>query len=86
MAQHQSAKTRIRRNARREAINGARRSRVRTYVRKVEEAIEAGDKKAAQEALRAAQPEIHRGVSKGILPSNTASRQLSRFSARIKVL
>lgn len=86
MAQHKSAKTRIRRNARREAINGARRSRVRTYVRKVEEAIEAGDKKAAQEALRAAQPEIHRGVSKGILPRNTASRQLSRFSARIKVL
>lgn len=86
MAQHQSAKTRIRRNARREAINGARRSRVRTYVRKVEEAIEAGDKKAAQEALRVAQPEIHRGISKGILRRNTASRQLSRFSARIKVL
>lgn len=86
MAQHQSAKTRIRRNARREAINGARRSRVRTYVRKVEEAIEAGDKKAAQEALRAAQPEIHRGISKGVLHRNTAARQLSRFSARIKVL
>ena len=86
MAQHQSAKTRIRRNARREVINGARRSRVRTYVRKVEEAIEAGDKKAAQEALRAAQPEIHRGISKGVLHRNTAARQLSRFSARIKVL
>lgn len=86
MAQHQSAKTRIRRNARREAINGARRSRVRTYVRKVEEAIEAGDKTAAQEALRAAQPEIHRGISKGVLHRNTAARQLSRFSARIKVL
>ena len=86
MAQHQSAKTRIRRNARREAINSARRSRYRTFERKVEEAIESGDKKAASEALRAAQPEIHRSVSKGVLHRNTAARKLSRFSARIKAL
>lgn len=86
MANHASAKTRIRRNARRAEINGARRSRIRTFIKKVETAISSGDAKQAEEALRAAQPEIHRGVSKGILHKNTAARKLSRLSARIKAV
>ena len=86
MAHHQSAKKRIRRNARREAINGARVGRIRTYVKKVEAAIGGGDKATAQAALKAAQPELHRGVAKGVVHKNTAARRLSRLSARIKAL
>ncbi len=86
MAHHKSAKKRIRRNARRAEINGSRISRVRTFVKKVELAITGGDKAAAQAALRAAQPELHRGVNKGVLHQNTAARKLSRLSARIKAL
>ncbi|MCP4327537.1 MAG: 30S ribosomal protein S20 [Alphaproteobacteria bacterium] len=86
MAHHKSARKRIRRNAKREVINTARRSRIRTFVRKVEDAIKGGDKEKAAEALRAAQPEIHRGVSKGVIHRNTAARRLSRLSARIKTL
>ena len=86
MANHASAKTRIRRNARRAVINGARRSRMRTFIKKVETAIGAGDSKQAEEALRAAQPEIQRNVAKGILHKSTASRKISRLSARIKAL
>ncbi|TVQ82175.1 MAG: 30S ribosomal protein S20 [Micavibrio sp.] len=86
MANHKSAKKRIRRNERRRVINKSRISRIRTFVRKVEEAIEAGDKKAADAAFVKAQPEIHRGVSKGILHKKSASRRLSRLSRRIKVL
>lgn len=86
MAHHQSAKKRIRRNARREVVNGARVGRIRTYVKKVEAAIGSGDKAAAQAALKAAQPELHRGVTKGVLHKNTASRKLSRLSARVKAL
>lgn len=86
MANHKSAKTRIRRNARRAVINGARISRVRTFMRNVEFAIDDGDKEAAQAAFRAAQPEIHRGVGKGVLNANMAARKLSRLSARIKAL
>lgn len=86
MANHKSAKTRIRRNARREDINGARRSRIRTHIKKVESAIAAGEKDAAAEALKAAQPEIQRGVTKGVLHRNTASRKISRLSAAIKAL
>ncbi|MBO6782353.1 MAG: 30S ribosomal protein S20 [Alphaproteobacteria bacterium] len=86
MANHHSAKVRIRRNARRAAINGDRLTRVRTYVKKVEAAIASGDKDAAQEALRAAQPELHRGAQKGVLHANTASRKLSRLSAQIKAM
>ncbi len=86
MAHHKSAQKRIRRNAKREEINSARKSRIRTYVRNVEEAIAAGDKEQAAVALRAAQPEIHRGVSKGVIHRNTAARRLSRLSARIKAL
>lgn len=86
MAHHQSAKKRIRRNARRTEINGARMSRIRTHIKKVETAIAAGDKKTAEEAFKATQPEIHRGVLKGILHRNTAARRLSGLNARIKAL
>jgi small subunit ribosomal protein S20 len=86
MAHHKSAKKRIRRNARRAEINRARISRIRTFVKRVELAITGGDKPAAEAALRSAQPELHRGVSKGVLHRNTVSRKLSRLSARIKVL
>jgi small subunit ribosomal protein S20 len=84
MAQHKSAKTRIRRNARRAVINNNRISRIRTSVKKVEVALAAGDAAAAQEAFAAAQPELHRGVTKGVLHRNTAARKLSRLSKRIK--
>jgi small subunit ribosomal protein S20 len=86
MAHHKSAKKRIRRNARRAEINGSRVGRIRTYVKKVELAISSGDKTAAAEALREAQPEMHRGVNKGVLHRNTAGRKISRLSARIKAL
>lgn len=84
MANHASAQTRIRRNARRAVINGARRSRIRTFIKKVELALTAGNAKEAEDALKAAQPEIQRGVAKGILHKNTAARKISRLSARIK--
>ncbi len=86
MAHHKSAKKRIRRNGRRTDINGARRSRVRTHLKSVEAAIAGGDKDAANAALKAAQPEIQRGVNRGILHQNTASRTISRMNARIKAL
>ena len=86
MAHHKSAKKRIRRNARRTEINHARISRVRTYVKKVELAIASGDQESAQAAFRAAQPEMHRGVTKGVLHKNTTARKLSRLSARIKAM
>lgn len=86
MAHHKSAKKRIRRNLRRAQINGARRNRLRTYLRKVEDAIASGDKDQAESAYKLAQPEIHRGVTKGVLHRNTAARKLSRLSARIKAL
>jgi len=86
MANHASAKTRIRRNARRATINGARRSRIRTFVKKIELALTAGDAKEAEAAFKTAQPEIDRGVAKGIMHKNTAARKLSRLSSRIKAL
>ena len=86
MAHHKSAKKRIRRNARRTEINHARISRVRTYVKKVEQAIASGDQESAKTAFRAAQPEMHRGVTKGVLHKNTTARKLSRLSARIKAM
>ena len=84
MANHISAKKRIRRNARRAAINGARMSRIRTFIKKVETALAAGDADAAHKALRVAQPEIQRGVTRGVLHRNTASRNISRLAARVK--
>ncbi len=86
MAHHQSAKKRIRRNARSAVGNRSRTSRVRTFVKKVETAIAAGDKSAAQAAFKAAQPELHRGARKGILHRNTAARKISRLNARVKEL
>jgi len=86
MANIQSAKKRNRSAARRTEVNIARRSRIRTFVRKVEEAIASGDKAAATEALRAAQPQIARGVTKGVLHRNTAARKVSRLAKRVKAL
>lgn len=86
MAHHKSAKKRIRRNDRRRVINKDRVSRIRTFIRKVEEAITSGDKTAADAAFKTAQPEIQRGVTKGVLHQNTVARKLSRLSRRIKAL
>jgi small subunit ribosomal protein S20 len=86
MAHHQSAKKRIRRNARSAVSNRSRVSRIRTFVKKVETAITGGDKSAAEAALKAAQPELHRGVGKGVLHRNTAARKISRLSSRIKAM
>jgi small subunit ribosomal protein S20 len=84
MANTASARKRIRQTAKRTERNRARKSRVRTFLRKVEAAISGGDKAAAQEAFRAAQPELQRAAGKGVLHANTVSRKLSRLSARIK--
>lgn len=86
MANHASSRKRIRRNARRADINGARRGRMRTFVKKVELAIAAGDAELASAALKAAQPEMLRNAGKGILHKKTAGRKISRLSARIKAL
>lgn len=86
MANTLQAKKRIRRNERRAAVNKARLSRVRTYLRKVDEAIEAGEQTAATAALRAAESELMRGVQKGIMHKRTASRKVSRLNAQIKAL
>ena len=86
MANTASAKKRARRDERRTEINRARRARVRTFVKKVEAAIAGGDKTAASAALKVAEPELARGVAKGVLHANTASRKVSRLSARIKTL
>ncbi|WP_299816570.1 30S ribosomal protein S20 [uncultured Jannaschia sp.] len=86
MANSPQAKKRARQNERRFAVNKARRSRIRTYLRKVEEAIASGDQTAAADALRTAQPELMRGVSKGVFHRNTAARKMSRLSNRVKSL
>jgi small subunit ribosomal protein S20 len=86
MAHHLSAKKRIRRNEKRRVINHARISRVRTFVKRVEVAIASGDQEAANAALKVAQPEMHRGVTKGVLHKNTVARKLSRLSKRIKAM
>lgn len=86
MAHHKSAQKRIRRNERRRVINRSRRGRIRTFVKAVEKAIGDGDKEAAAEALKRAQPEMMRGAGKGVMPRNTMQRKLSRLSAQIKAL
>ncbi|MET3723624.1 30S ribosomal protein S20 [Sphingomonas trueperi] len=86
MANTPQAKKRIRRNDRRAEINGARVGRIRTFIKKVEAALTAGDKAAATEALAAAQPEIARGVAKGVLHKNTAARKFSRLNKRLQTL
>ena len=84
MANTTSAKKMTRKIAKRTEVNKTRRSRMRTFLRKVEEAIASGDNAAAREALRQAQPELMRGVSKGVVKKNTASRKISRLAARVK--
>tara|TARA_B100000282_G_C31443424_1_gene359070 strand:- start:204 stop:470 length:267 start_codon:yes stop_codon:yes gene_type:complete len=86
MANTPSAKKRIRNTLRKTDINKSRRSRIKTFVRKVEDALESKDAKVAMESLKAAQPEIMRGVTKGIFHKNTASRKISRLSSRIKAI
>ncbi len=86
MAHTLSAKKAVRKTERRTEVNRNRRSRVRTYIRRVEEAIAGGDQKEAQEALQAAQPEMMRAVSKGVFHKNTGSRKISRLSRRIKAM
>ena len=86
MANIESAKKRVRQSVLKTARNHSRIMRVRTFVRKVEEAIRTGDKSVAQKALQIAQPEIMRGVSKGVLHLNTASRKVSRLASRINDL
>ena len=83
MANTPQARKRIRRNERRAEVNGARIGRIRTFVKKVEAAIDGGDKTAAAEALKAAQPELARGVARGVLHKNTAARKLSRLTKRV---
>ena len=86
MATHPSAEKRHRQAERRTEINRARESRIRTFVKKVETAIASGNKEAASAAFHDAQPEMQRGISKGVLHKNTVARKLSRLSARIKAL
>jgi small subunit ribosomal protein S20 len=86
MANSPQSKKRARQNEARYQINKARRSRIRTFLRKVEEAIASGDQTAAIAALRAAQPELMRGVTKGVFHKNTASRKMSRLASRVKAL
>ncbi len=86
MANTPQAKKRIRRNEKRAEINGSRVSRIRTLVKKVEAALAAGDKAAASEALSAAQPELARGVARGVLHRNTAARKFGRLTKRVSAL
>jgi small subunit ribosomal protein S20 len=86
MANTPQAKKRIRRNAARAEINTARISRIRTFIKKVEAACETGDKEAAAAALKAAQPEMARGVARGVLHKNTVARKMSRLTRRVAAL
>ena len=86
MANTPQARKRIRRNERRAEVNGARLGRIRTFVKKVEAAVAGGDKAAAAEALKAAQPELARGVARGVLHKNTASRKFSRLTKAVASL
>ena len=86
MANTPQAKKRIRRNATRETINHSRISRIRTFIKAVESALDAGDKTAAAAALKQAQPEMARGVARGVIHKNTASRKISRLSKRVASL
>jgi len=86
MANTPQAKKRIRRNAVRAEVNGARVSRIRTFVKKAESALDSGDKSAAESALKAMQPELARGVAKGVVHKNTAARKFSRLTKRLAAL
>ena len=86
MANTPQSKKRARQNERKLEVNKARRSRIRTFLKKVEEAITSGDKSAANTALKSAQPELMRGVTKGVYKKNTAARKMSRLTSRVKSL
>jgi len=86
MANSPGSKKRARQTIRRTEVNKARKSRIRTFLRKVEEAIDSGNQDDAKAALRAAQPELMRGVTKGVYHKNTVSRKISRLSARVKAI
>ena len=86
MANSPQSKKRARQNDRNRLVNKNRRSRIRTFIRKVEEAIAGGDKESALVAIRSAQPELMRGVSKGIFHKNTAARKMSRLAARVNAI
>ena len=86
MANTPQSKKRARQTERKLEVNKARRSRIRTFLKKVEEAITSGDKSAANTALKSAQPELMRGVTKGVYKKNTAARKMSRLSSRVKSL
>ena len=86
MANTPQSKKRARQNERKLEVNKARRSRIRTFLKKVEEAISSGDKSASNIALKSAQPELMRGVTKGVYKKNTAARKMSRLSSRVKSL
>jgi small subunit ribosomal protein S20 len=86
MPHHKSAEKRLRQTEKRSIVNRARLSRVRTFVKKVETAIETGDKVVAQSAFQQAQPELHRATTKGVMHKNTVARKLSRLAARINAL
>jgi len=86
MANSPQAKKRARQTERRTEVNKARRSRIRTFLRTVEEAITGGDSSVAKDALKSAEPELMRGVSKGVMHKNTAARKMSRLSSRVKAL
>lgn len=86
MAHHKSAQKRIRQTERRTAVNRARKVRIKSFLKRVELAIASGDQAAASEALKAAQPVLMRGVTKGVVRKETASRKMSRLSARVKNL
>ena len=86
MANTSSAKKRVRRDERKTATNISRRSRIRTFIKRVETAIETGDKDAANAALKSAQPELMRGVTRGVVKKNAASRKISRLARRINAM
>lgn len=86
MANTKSAKKMVRKIATRTEVNKSRKSRIRTFTRKVEEALSSGDKKAATAALKAAEPEIMRGVTRGVTHKNTAARKVSRLAKRVKAM
>lgn len=86
MPHHKSADKRLRQTEKRTTVNRSRMSRLRTFVKKVELAIDSGDKAAAQSAFQLAQPELHRAITKGVMHKNTVARRLSRLSSRINAL
>ncbi|MBI1179036.1 MAG: 30S ribosomal protein S20 [Alphaproteobacteria bacterium] len=86
MANSPQARKRIRQTLRRTDVNRARRGRIRTFIKDVEKALAAGQAEQAAEALKVAEPEIMRGVSKGVLAKNTAARKISRLSQRVRAL